>query len=324
MDKIAELRGIDRTRFEQDVVSLGRPVIMRGLVTEWPWVAAGAKCPERIRAAANHELGEVWFAPPGLNGRFGFDDEFEQFNHDRKRATIAQLLDLLERQRGDAAPYGMFAGALPVARHLPGFRAEHPIPLLDESREMLVSLWLGNQTQTAAHFDFPDNLACVIAGRRRFTLFPPEQVDNLYIGPLDVTLAGQPSSLVDVEAPDLIRFPRFAEAADAALVAELGPGDVLYIPSLWWHAVRSLDEIGAMVNYWWRTEGLGAGPYAALLHAAATMHVLPARERTRWKALFDHFAFSADPDAHLPEHVRGSGMTDDVRQRIIRSLGGRP
>src|SRR5207253_10395135 len=159
---------------------------------------------------------------------------------------------LLLRQRGAEKPYSMYAGGNPIRRHLPGLLPTIPLPLLDTSKATLISLWPGYRTRTAAHWYMPQNLACVVAGRRRFTLFPTEQLPNLYVGPLDFTLAGQPISLVDLSAPDLNKYPRFAEALEAAQTAELGPGDALYIPSLWWHAVASLDELGAMINFWWR------------------------------------------------------------------------
>lgn len=327
MTPIPERHAIDRATFEAEIVGGDTPVVLRGLLADWPLVRAARQSTEAFAGLlgelANDVAGETWVADPAVAGRFGFTEGHRGYNHDRKLATIDQLLDLLLRQRGAAAPYAMFAGALPVARHLPTLRASHPMPLLDEARELLVSLWLGNRTKTAAHFDYPHNLACVVAGRRRFTLFPTDQARNLYVGPLEVTLAGQPSSLVDVEDPDLDRFPRFAEAAEAALVADLDPGDVLYIPSLWWHAVRSLDEVGAMVNYWWRDNWVAASPFPALLHALGAVAALPANERARWQALFDQLAFAGD-DAHLPEALRPSGISETARQRIIRSLGGTP
>jgi ribosomal protein L16 Arg81 hydroxylase len=53
---------------------------------------------------------------------------------------------------------------------------------------------------------------------------------------------------VDVDHPDHARFPRLREAE--MFVAELGPGDVIYIPRGWWHHVRTL-ELSISVNFWW-------------------------------------------------------------------------
>lgn len=310
MRPVPEYRQVDRERFEREIVPAGRPAVLRGLCADWPAVRqqGGEALAAYLSAAAADEPFEAWFGPPEIGGRFGYSEDFQSFDHDRRLATVDQLLDLLLRQRGHPTPFSIYAGAIPVPRHLPGLIPDIPMPLLDPGREKLVSLWLGNRTRTAAHWDLPQNLACVVAGRRRFTLFPTEQVRNLYVGPLDFTLAGQPTSLVDLEAPDFERHPRFREALEAAETAELGPGDALYLPSLWWHGVASLDELGAMVNFWWRDgEPPLLTPLNALYHAAITMKDLPPRERTAWRALFDHYIFQdhGDPAAHLPDEARG-------------------
>lgn len=308
---VTEYRRVDRARFETEIVPAGRPAVMRGLLADWPAVRAGGK-PETfaafLRAGATVEAGEMWVAEPSHQGRFTFTETLDDVTFERKLATIDQMLDLLLRLRDDPAPWSLYAGALRVNRHLPKFELEHPMALLDPARDRLVSLWLGNRSKTAAHWDLPQNLACVVAGRRRFTLFPIEQVANLYVGPLDRTLAGQSSSLADVEVPDFVRFPHLREAFAAAEVAELGPGDVLYIPSLWWHAVATDGPLGAMVNYWWRDGAAdSATPLLALLHAAMLMRDLPDGECKRWRVLFDHYLFAAngDPAAHLPPMARG-------------------
>jgi hypothetical protein len=331
--QVPEYRDVGREEFEQEIVPAGRPAVLRGLCSSWPAVAAAAEGEETLvaylRARANDEPFEAWFGEPGIEGRFGYAPDFKGFNHDRKLATIEQLTDLLLRQRGDERPYSIYAGAIPVPRHLPAMTSEIAMPLLDEGREKLVSLWLGNRTRTAAHWDLPQNLACVIAGRRHFTLFPTEQVENLYVGPIDVTLAGQPTSLVDIDDPDLERFPRFRHALEAAETTELGPGDVLYMPSLWWHAVAGLDEVGAMVNFWWRDGPPPLlTPVNALYHALITMRDLPPRELKAWRILFDHYVFkdNGDPAEHLPEQARGilgprtPGLVAQVRAMLARAL----
>ena len=328
MSPIPEFHDVDRARFEAEIVSAGRPAVLRELVAGWPVVAAATESAEALAACltarASDEPAESWFGPPEINGRFDLTADFSGFNHDRKLASVAQILDLILRQRGSDAPWSVYAGALPVARHVPGFRADHPMPLLDADRHMLVSLWLGNRTQTAAHWDLPQNLACVVSGRRTFTVFPPDQVANLYVGPIDVTLAGQPSSMVDLEHPDLARFPKFADALAAAQTATLEPGDALYLPSLWWHGVAGRDEVGAMVNYWWRDgPARTLSPFHSLLHAAMTMHELPENERAAWRSFFEHYVFRAngDPVPHLPKGARGVlGDRDDATMAALRAF----
>ncbi|HEX6374213.1 MAG TPA: cupin-like domain-containing protein [Allosphingosinicella sp.] len=310
MRAVPEFHQVDRERFEREIVPAGRPAVLRGLCAEWPGVRSGdaETLAAYLRGTANAEPFEAWFGPPEIGGRFGYTPDFKGFDHDRRLATIDQLLDLLLRQRGHPNPFSIYAGAIPVPRHLPGLIPDIPMPLLDPAREKLVSLWLGNRTRTAAHWDLPQNLACVVAGRRRFTLFPTDQVRNLYVGPLDFTLAGQPTSLVDLEEPDFERHPRFREALAAAETAEVGPGDALYLPSLWWHGVAALDELGAMVNFWWRDgEPPLLTPLNALYHAAITMNDLPPAELAAWRAFFDFYIFRdhGDPAAHLPEAARG-------------------
>ena len=166
-------------------------------------------------------------------------------------------------------------------------------------------------------------------GRRRFTLFPPEQVANLYIGPLDLTPAGQAISLVDFHAPDLARFPRFADAMAHAQVAELGPGDALFIPSLWWHHVEALEAFNVLLNYWWRqSPAYMDTPMNALMLALMTVRDLPSEQRDAWRALFDHYVFDADERtaAHVPEAARRAlaPMTPDtareLRARLLQRL----
>ena len=118
--------------------------------------------------------------------------------------------------------------------------------------ETLVSLWLGNQALVAPHFDFPENIACVVSGKRKFTLFAPDQISNLYPGSVDFTPSGQPISMVNTRHPERDKFPDFSIAESNAICAELNAGDAIYIPSMWWHQVESFSPYSALVNYWWR------------------------------------------------------------------------
>jgi len=329
MRPIDEYELMDRMRFEREIVPKGEPAIFRGLVADWPVVRAGndgaVALAEMLRFAATDEPFEAWFAPPEVEGRFNYNAEFSDFNFERKLATVEQLLDLLLRQIGQEKPHSMYAGGIPIRKHLPPLIPNIPVPMLDMSRDTLISLWLGNRTHTTTHWDQSQNLACVVAGRRRFTLFPPEQLKNLYVGPLEFTLAGQPTSLVDIDMPDLQIYPRFAEALKTARRAELGPGDTLYIPAMWWHDVLSLEDFGCLINFWWRdADPPLLTPLNALYHAVITMRDLPPNELKAWRNMFDHYIFgdNGDPVAHLPEAARGilKRRTPELVARVKKLL----
>lgn len=297
-----------------------QPVLLRGLVSHWPLVHSAKRSDadfcDYLRGFGADTRLMLWRGAPDIGGRFFYNDDFTGFNFQREIGTFGALLDELLAGARDA----VYLGSTELDGSFPGLRQQNDLAAL-VGFDPLVSLWLGNRMQVATHFDLPDNLACVVAGRRRFTLFPPDQVANLYIGPLDLTPAGQPVSLVDVTRPDLDRFPRYAQALAHAQTFELLPGDALFIPSQWWHGVESLEPISALVNFWWRqSPAFMDTPLNTLMMALLTMRDLPPAQRDAWRALFDHYVFDANDDtaAHLPPAARGilAPMTEDGARQL--------
>ncbi|MBA4178044.1 MAG: cupin [Leptothrix sp. (in: Bacteria)] len=320
-----EATDIDPQALPEALLCATAPVLVRGLAAHWPAVEAA-----RASSAAAHaylrrfwrdaSVG-AWVGPPGIEGRFFYDETFTGFNFRRELLKFDTVLDALERHADDAAPPALYVGSTTVDTCLPGFRAENDLGF--GATAPLASLWLGNRARVAAHQDLPDNLACVVAGRRRFTLFPPDALPDLYVGPLDFTPAGQPISLVDVARPDLRRFPRYAQALQRAQVAELGPGDAIFIPSLWWHHVEALESFNLLVNYWWRSVPAAMdSPMNALLLALMTVRDLPPAQRQAWRSVFEHYVFAAGDDtaAHIPAAARGVlAPLDDNGLRMLRA-----
>lgn len=272
---------------------------------------------------------EVMIGPPEAGGRFWYSDDMRRLNFQRKQVPLGPLLAELIRLQDEPKPPALYAGAAAAGHYLPGWDAANPLPL--PTPDAQPRIWIGNATRVATHYDISSNIACVIAGRRRFTLFPPEQIGNLYVGPLEWTLAGQPTSMVDLDAPDLDKFPRFAEALKHALIAELGPGDALFIPSLWWHNVAALDPFNVLLNYWWgQVDETPA--FAALVHALLSIRDVARPERDAWRVWFDHYVFGEGADEagqHIPPHAQGVlGPSHDERTRkmkdyLIRALSRR-
>lgn len=285
------------------------PFVIRGLVADWPMVEAGLRAPREVRRYLVERARDVPFAvsigPPGHDGRMFYDAAMEM-NFRTARGKLADILGGIDANEGRGDPPSVYLASIDVPSHFAGVAQENPLDL--GSRDPLVSLWMGTPTRIAAHNDFPDNLACCVAGSRRFTLFPPSQFRNLYLGPIDNTPAGRAVSMVDFHAPDFERYPRFAEALTQAQVAELEPGDALFIPSMWWHHVEGLAPFNILLNYWWRETPRYLGqPQDALNHAILAIRDLPAEDRAIWRDMFEHYVFESGSDVagHIPENARG-------------------
>jgi len=314
------------TALSPEVLHSTEPVLLRGLVSDWPLVQAARRsdadfCALLREFGRNANVG-LWRGAPSIDGRFFYRDDFKGFNFQAEIRGLDALLDELLSDTDDA----LYLGSTELEGTFPGLRAQLYLDALAalDAHQPRANLWLGNRIRVAPHFDLPDNLACVVAGRRRFTLFPPAQVSNLYIGPLDVTPAGQPISLVDTKHPDTARFPRYAEALRHAQVFDLEPGDALFIPSQWWHGVEGLDALNGLVNFWWRqSPAYMDTPLNTLMLALLSLRELPTAQRDAWRALFDHFVFDADAEtsAHIPEAARGVlGPLDEARARQLRAV----
>lgn len=306
------------------------PFVIRGLVADWPLVKAGLESSASARAyLLEHRRDRAFtvnIGQPGAGERL-FYDESMAMNFRTGRGSLDDIfagIDANERRRDAPAIY---LSSVDVNDYFDGLHDANHVDLGE--REPIESIWIGTRTRIAAHNDFPDNLACCAVGRRRFTLFPPDQFANLYVGPIDNTPAGRPVSMVDLHDPDFARFPHFREALKVARIAELEPGDAIFIPSMWWHHVEALEPFNVLVNYWWRDTARFLGqPQDALNHAILAIRDLPDDEKQLWRALFDFYVFG-DPRAaaeHIPEGARGilapldAETAGRIRANLLRSL----
>lgn len=302
------------------------PVVLRGLVKDWTIVDIAQKGTKAgLDYLRQHDKGVLVAASkadPEAGGRVFYDANMARPNLKVHRVPLGQVFDRLEELEGSKKPPLVYVGSTTMDVALPNFEAENPTPL--NRSDALKSIWIGNKSRIAAHYDLPDNVACVALGRRRFTLFPPEQLGNLYVGPLDNTPAGQSISMVDLHNPDYERFPKFKDAEKAALSADMEPGDGIYIPSMWWHHVEAKDEINMLVNYWWRRTGdLMGPPLNALIHAMMEIRDLPEHEKAIWKQHFDHYVFEYDQEdvEHIPVSARGVlGPIDKTQASRMREF----
>lgn len=309
------------------LVAAGEPVVLRGIARDWALVQAGLRSPQDALAyLRGFDAGlpvQYSFGGPEIEGRPFYNDDFTQLNFEVRRGLLSQVLDEIADTFDAPKPPTYYVASLLIERALPGFAQANDAGLAGQGIEASASIWIGNRVTASCHYDTPDNLACCAVGRRRFTLFPPEQIDNLYPGPLEPTPGGQVVSVVDFDRPDFDRHPRFRDALASAQSAVLEPGDAIFIPSMWWHHVRSLEPFNVLVNYWWRSvPSFLSSPLPALQHAMWALRDLPEREKKAWAKIFEYYVFGPGERAgqHLPDAARGElAPFDEMQARRTRA-----
>ena len=321
IQQITELSSKDPDLIREGFQS-GRPFIVRQLHSEWILVKKGKESETELKKYLHecslkrdfvYAIGE-----PEQNGKIFYNKDMG-VNFVERKAALKTVLGYFDEIREAEEDVALYLSSLEIHKYFENLLTETPSYL--NENQYRAGLWIGNKIQVPLHNDFPNNVACVIGGRRKFTLIPPNQLENLYVGPIDFTPAGRAVSMVDLQNPDLDKYPKFASALEHALTAELSPGDVIYIPSMWWHAVEGLDDFNVMLNFWWRENPtfLG-GPDAAMKLAIATIRDLPHPEKQHWKQLFEYYVFnnSEDNTAHIPEKSRGvlGRINSDLARKI--------
>lgn len=330
--KTRVLEGVSASNIPEDVIFSREPVVLKQLVTDWPLVKAGR---ESDRAATNYlksfyngKETIVCKLEPEKKGRLFYNSDFTQLDYVSYKGRIDETLEAIcsNVDKTDSPAYYIASNI--IDSHLPGLRKENDIVLPRDAHpdvdDATVSIWIGNKTVASCHYDALDNIACCVVGRRRFTLFPPSQVHNLYPGPLAPTPGGQVISLVDFNNPDFKEYPKFSDAIAVAQVAELDAGDALFLPSMWWHHVEGLSSLNILINYWWNdaprflTSGMNA-----LYMAMLGIRDKPKHEREAWRHIFDYYIFNGSENTSnkIPPVARGFLDTlDNTAARKIRAL----
>ncbi|CCQ11933.1 Pass1-related protein [Pseudoalteromonas luteoviolacea B = ATCC 29581] len=287
--------------------TLDKPLVFKGLVEHWPLVTlAKRSTKEAIELLQQDAVAApltVYHIGPEDDGKVFYDEHFTGFNYRVLQGSFAQLAQQLTGDQNRVQRGSYYLGSTLVDRYFPTIDKSHELSV--EFNKPLKSLWLGGKSKVPAHNDYPLNLVCNVIGKRRFVLFPPNEVSNLYIGPLEKTPSGRPISLVDLNYPDFDRFPLFQNALANAQYVDLEPGDALFIPSMWWHYVEGLEHVNGQINYWWREDSPACMAHDALSLALIAVRDLPEHEKSAWKALFNHYVFETNDFEHIPAHLKG-------------------
>ncbi|HEY6527788.1 MAG TPA: cupin-like domain-containing protein [Cellvibrionaceae bacterium] len=331
--QIHELDLSNSASIPEEISASAEPVILRGVVKEWNLVklasTSSSTAVDYLKSLYNGKPSLINVGHAGIEGRYFYNEDLQSLNYDTVKMRVDEALDLILASEADPAHPSYYLTSNTVGTHFTNLSNELTLQLPRANVEYPTSppdirIWIGTQSIATCHYDALDNIACCVAGRRRFTLFPPNQFENLYFGPLEPTPGGQAISMVNFKRPDYKLHPRFKIAESAAHVAELGPGDAIYIPSMWMHHVEGLNHFNILVNFWWNDAPIYTGAAMNVLyHAFLSLRDKPAHEKAGWKHLFDYYIFgeASRSTEHLPESAHGYlGALDEVKARQLRAF----
>jgi len=302
--EVREINAPNREEFEAEILQGGQPVVMRGLVAHWPGLGQSAQA--LFKALKSYDSGAMQgtlIGQSGTGGKFHYAPDLRGQNYDQIGETLSAALD---RLLGTPHPDGAYIQSIPLDKYMPDFARDYSMPLLDSS--VTPRAWIGTPTTVQIHMDQSQNIACVLLGEREVTLFPPEQLPNLYPGPLETAPGGAIVSLADLDNPDFEKHPGFEQALKTKTTVTLKAGDAIFIPYGWWHHIRAMSPLNMLVNYWFlSSQPRLETPYAALAIAMLCFDRLDENARGVWSNLFNHYVFrkNGDPMGHVPELTRG-------------------
>jgi hypothetical protein len=151
------------------------------------------------------------------------------------------------------------------------------------------------------HYDQDHNFYVQVSGTKRFILVPPWETPNMHVYPQ--IHPRNHKSQVDFDHPNLAATPRYANVT-GALVAELKPGEVLYIPPYWWHHVRSHVRSVSLAS--WSQSGIYRVMRYGLYKRSFAMDDLPAASPMR-RAAFRYLLL------HIARSLYGPTLTPSTR-----------
>jgi len=205
---VHEYHDVTREQFWNDIYPLGEPAILRGHCADWAAVQMGEASNKEFatylhNAGPNGEVNA--FVGQNNDGRFFYNEDLSGFNFDRAKVKFSAFLTKLLHIDRDDDPTRIYVGATAMQELLPSLYGGNQSTFPPEGTPPLI--WIGNSARVAPHMDTSDNIA--------------------------------PASLVDPRNVDDAAFPKYAQAEKAAKIAELQPGDAIFIPALHWHYVES-------------------------------------------------------------------------------------
>jgi hypothetical protein len=218
---------VSRDEFVERFVTGSRPLVLTAAAQDWPAMTRWS--PQDLKTRFGHLDVEI-------QAERSADPHYEQnkLNH-RRQVRLADFVDQVTSggttndyyltANNEALRRPEFAPLLQDIGTLPDICNRSALPQTS-------SFWFGPAgTVTPLHHDSIMLMHTQVVGRKRWRFISPLQTPHLYN-------YNNVFSPIDIDAPDLNRYPRFKDVS--VLETVVGPGDTVFLPLGWWHQVAAL------------------------------------------------------------------------------------
>jgi len=161
----------------------GEPCIFKGALSDCALVTAAKQSDEAamsyLRSFDSQKPLFYYNAKADADTRFFYTKEMDGFNYATSYASVTEFFDSLMREKQKPSGDSFYVGSAELEDHFPDLLNKNELMLsgdVFEKHPASIGIWLGNRTTAVAHYDVSNNIAASVVGRRRFTLFPPEQL----------------------------------------------------------------------------------------------------------------------------------------------------
>ncbi|KAL5006392.1 hypothetical protein ScPMuIL_015198 [Solemya velum] len=283
-----------REEFFHDYLKLSKPVIITDAMKHWPAMARWTNSflrknfgerkvhikltrsgdYEGVEAASLWENFASFHIPDGVIQKLLYPD-LVVVRPATNNMNFSEFLDLMELISGgnltDISAYLEYSS---ISQYLPELKDD--ISEMTFFKDLLklqhLNFWLSDgNTLGKLHFDPYDNFLCQVSGTKEVIMFEPHNNSRLYEGHIPeamlsynektgefrrkslVDSTSMVMSPVDILKPDMKRFPKFLDTHP--LNCTISEGEVLFMPSFWWHEVQSYpsqkEARNLAVNFWY-------------------------------------------------------------------------
>lgn len=168
------------------------------------------------------------------DGFFPHDDEGNSLNEMIMR--VSQFTEKYNAWTPETNQYH-YVKMLPISALAPQLRLDLDISYYVPLRTAFTDIWWGTGgTRSLLHYDIGHNVSIQLAGRKEWVVGDPWQYDYCNAPFTKVYVYW---SAIDVDNPDLTKYPKFRHAKLVKFMAE--EGDLFYLPSWWWHRVVAFE-----------------------------------------------------------------------------------